>query len=87
VHDPERQELNAVVYDQDFIGADKEVGRASLAIKDLPNGDTQTHWLAINPPSSAMSHNPVSMGIAVPLLPLSLIPWGDKSALRCTVPA
>ena len=27
VHDPEHQELNAVVYDQDFIGSDKEVGR------------------------------------------------------------
>lgn len=25
VHEPEKQALNAVVYDQDFIGADKEV--------------------------------------------------------------
>lgn len=64
VHDPDHQELSAVVYDHDFIGADKEVGYVKLPIKDLPNGDTETHWLDIVPPTSAVSNNPVSLGIA-----------------------
>ena len=65
VHDPDHQDLNAILYDQDFIGADKEIGRVRQPIRDLPNGDTDDRWFDVQPPEQQRSSNPISLGLAV----------------------
>lgn len=65
VHNPDHQELSAIVYDSDLIGADKEVGRVHVPIRDLPPGEAVQEWYDIEPPSSERSRNAIGLGLAV----------------------
>jgi hypothetical protein len=69
VHDPEVQELNAVLKDHNSWGNDEEIGRLSLPIRDLAPGETKDMWLELGPPKatslSRISRNPLQAGMQV----------------------
>jgi hypothetical protein len=69
VHDPDVQELNAVLKDHNSWGNDEEIGRLSLPIRDLPPGETKDIWLELGPPKatslSRISRKPLQAGMQV----------------------
>lgn len=65
VHEPDQQSLSAIVYDNDLIGADKEVGRVTLPVEEMPNGETQEQWFDLEPPEVRSAGNPLQLGIRV----------------------
>lgn len=65
VHEPEAQELHAVVYDSDLIGADKEVGHLELPIRDLQNGEVLEDWHDLELPEMLGSGNAIQLGVRV----------------------
>lgn len=67
IHDIEHQDFNARVYDNDMIGADKEVGRVKVPIRDLPSGQTVDEWYTLESPDVQRSGNPLQMGMRVSL--------------------
>lgn len=50
VHYPDTQVLTARVYDYDAFDNDDEIGRAEVALRDLPRGREVDRWLTVEPP-------------------------------------
>lgn len=63
VHDPEKQELNAVLYNHSTFGADEEIGRVSVPLRQLRPGETEDLWLELGPPAGSKHANPLGAGI------------------------
>lgn len=75
VHDPDVQQLVAVLKDHNTWGNDEEVGRLSLPIRQLPVGEAQDLHLELGPSKgtnlSKMSRNPLRAGVQVHHVPQS----------------
>ena len=67
VHDPEHQELTAVMYNHSNFGADEEIGRVTFPLRDLPPGEEEDLWLELGPPGGSKNGNPLGAGIRVSL--------------------
>lgn len=65
VHDPEHQELTAVLYNHSTFGADEEIGRVTVPLSDLPAAEEQDLWLELGPPAGPKHGNPLGAGIRV----------------------
>ncbi|BDA51337.1 Synaptotagmin-2 [Coccomyxa sp. Obi] len=63
VHDPEHQELTAVMYNHSNFGADEEIGRVTVPLRDLRAGEEQNLWLELGPPAGRKHGNPLGAGI------------------------
>ncbi|EIE19981.1 hypothetical protein COCSUDRAFT_44371 [Coccomyxa subellipsoidea C-169] len=63
VHDPEHQELTAVLYNHSSFGADEEIGRVTIPLQDLPPGEEKDLWLELGPPAGSKRGNPLSAGV------------------------
>ncbi len=69
VHDPEHQELTAVLYNHSSFGADEEIGRVTFPLQDLPPGEEKDLWLELGPPAGSKRGNPLSAGVRVRAFP------------------
>lgn len=66
VHEPDKQALNLVLFDQqDFVAEDKVIGHATLPVKDMAEGQTVEEWIPLESAGSFKFGNPVTMGIQV----------------------
>lgn len=69
VHDPDVQQLVAVLRDHNTWGNDEEVGRLTVPIRQLPAGEAQDLHLQLGPSKGTnlrkMSRNPLRAGVQV----------------------
>ncbi|CAL5226034.1 g8845 [Coccomyxa viridis] len=63
VHDPEHETITCVLMNRSNVGADEEIGRVEVSLRELPSADTRDLWLAVGPPKDRQESNPLLEGI------------------------
>ena len=66
VHEPEHQQLTAVLLEHHALDQDDEVGRVSIPIEDLPVGETQDLWLGLGPAGADQQNSLLSLSVSHP---------------------
>lgn len=66
VHEPEHQQLTAVLLEHHALDQDDEVGRVSISIEDLPVGETQDLWLDLGPAGADQQNSLLSLSVSHP---------------------
>ena len=64
VHEPEHQQLTAVLLEHHALDQDDEVGRVSIAIDELAIGETQDLWLDLGPPGTDQQNSLLSLSVS-----------------------
>lgn len=63
VHEPEHQQLTAVLLEHHALDKDDEVGRVSIPIEELPVGEVQDLWLDLGPPGVDDQNSLLSLSV------------------------
>lgn len=64
VHEPEHQQLTAVLLEHHALDKDDEVGRVSMPIDELPIGETQDLWLDLGPAGTDQQSSLLSLSVS-----------------------
>ena len=64
VHEPEHQQLTAVLLEHHALDQDDEIGRVSIPIEDLPVGEDHDMWLDVGPPGEEQPNSLLSLSVS-----------------------
>ncbi len=65
VHEPEHQQLTAVLLEHHALDKDDEVGRVSIPIDQLAVGEMQDMWLDLGPPGTDEQSSLLSLSVSL----------------------